>query len=368
MKKSISILLIMMLVLSMISGCSEKSTTPTKSTSSSTTGNDTGLIVYTQKTLDQYFHVALQKGLEGAVNKTGFKLEVANCNNDSALQNDQMINFLAKNPKAIISNPVDSDSLIDAIAKAKAQGIPVIGVDNPSSSGEVDCTITFDNEKAGFMAGDEIAKRLIAKYGEAKGRVVNVYGAMSSECWRLRKKGFDDAMKKYPKIEYIAVPGEGNHSKSQDAMTNAIAQYGTVDAVHCPSDAPGLGLVEALKTAGMWKKIGEKGHIIFVTIDGEPSALQNVIDGYYDMSIVEDAMAYGPIAIDLLNKYVFKGNKVPTSGEYINDAFYWKKTQFSKGPTGPYLIVPPYIIDKNNVNDPKHWAMVATGGNLNKEK
>jgi ABC-type sugar transport system substrate-binding protein len=160
---------------SLLMGCVKKTE------SGAVTDEGTGLIVYTQKTLDQYFHVALQANAENAVKSARYNFEAANCNFDSALQTDQMMNFLLKNPVAVIANPVDSDSLVDAIARAKDQGIPVVVVDNPSTSGNVDVTVTFDNEKCGYMAGTETAKRLIAKYGSAKGRVVNVYGAMSSE-------------------------------------------------------------------------------------------------------------------------------------------------------------------------------------------
>lgn len=75
--------------------------------------NGSDLIVYTQKTMNQYFHVALQEKVEEAVTAAGFRVEVANCNNDSTLQNDQFRNFISKNPKAIIANAVDSDALND---------------------------------------------------------------------------------------------------------------------------------------------------------------------------------------------------------------------------------------------------------------
>ena len=41
-------------------------------------GNESDLIVYTQKTMNQYFHVALQEKVEEAVTASGFKVEVTN--------------------------------------------------------------------------------------------------------------------------------------------------------------------------------------------------------------------------------------------------------------------------------------------------
>lgn len=317
-------------------------------------------IVYTQKTMDQFFHVALEQGVEKAVKKAGYDFEAANSNNDSTLQNNQMRNFIAKLPKAIVANAVDSDALNDVTDQVMAAGIPVIMVDNPASTARVDGTVAYDNYGNGYMAGKLVAEKLKEKFGSVKGRVVNVYGALSSESWRLRKDGFDAAMAEYPEIEYVQVPGEGEQMRSQDALTNVIAQYNKeIDAVTCPSDAPGLGCAEALKVAGMWHKIGEKGHVIFVTGDGEPDAVEGLMAGYYDGIVVEDAYAYGPMAVDLLVNYIFKGQTVPTSGVYTNEDFYWKKAGFSDSERGPVLMVPPYVMDASNMTSDAHWGIQA---------
>ena len=297
-------------------------------TESTSAGGESGLIVYTQKTMNQYFHVALQEKVEEAVLGAGYEVEVANCNNDSTLQNDQFRNFISKNPKAITA--------------------------------VVSGSVKFDNVECGRMAAERIVELLTEKYGAAQGRLVNVYGAMSSECWRLRKEGFDEVISQYPDIEYIEVPGEDDRAKSQEALTNVIAQYnGEIDAVHCPSDDPGLGCAEALQIAGLWYPVGDENHVILVTGDGEPDAVQYLKDGYYDAIIVEDAYAYGPIAMELLKEYVFQGETVPTSGTYTNEDYYWKTAEFMEGETGPILQIPPYAMDASNVNESGHWGAAA---------
>ncbi|GHT85536.1 sugar ABC transporter substrate-binding protein [Bacteroidia bacterium] len=358
MKKRISILLIAVMIIGM-TACGKASNNVDAATGTPA-ADSSNLIVYTQKTMNQYFHVALQEKVEEAVATAGYVSEVANCNNDSTLQNDQMKNFISKKPKAIIGNTVDSDALNDVVDAAVKAGIPVIMVDNPASTAVVDGTVQFDNFQCGKMAAEEIVAKLTEKYGSPKGRVVNVYGAMSSECWRLRKDGFDSVIKEYPDIEYIEVPGEGERAKSQEALTNVIAKYsGEIDAVHCPSDDPGLGCAEALRIANLWYPVGDEKHVIIVTGDGEPDAVKYLQDGYYDAIIVEDAYAYGPIAVDLLTQYIFKGEKVPTTGTYTNEAFYWKTAEFMDGPTGPILRVPPYALTSENVKEEGHWGVQA---------
>lgn len=361
MKKIISVIIVVFMMFSLAAcGGNGNSASANGSKGSGNNGDGKGLIMYTQKTMNQYFHVALQEKVEEAARAAGYKPEVANCNNDSTLQNDQLQNFISKKPKAIIANAVDSDALNDAVNAAVAAGIPVVMVDNPASTAVVDCSIKFDNYRCGQMAAETIVAALIEKNGSAKGRLVNVYGAMSSECWRLRKDGFDAVIKEYPEIEYIEVPGEGERSKSQEALTNVIAKYkGKIDAVHCPSDDPGLGCAEALQIAGMWYPLGDENHIIFVTGDGEPDAVRFLQDGYYDAIIVEDAYAYGPMAVDMLTQYIFKGEKVPVTGTYTNENFYWKTAEFMDSESGPVLQVPPYALTINNVNEDGHWGVAA---------
>lgn len=350
-KKQIYFLVVILLI-GFVVGCSSAKDTKK--------GGSSDLIVYTQKTMNEFFHVALQENAEKAALAAGYKFEAANCNNDTTLQNDQLHNFIAKRPAAIIANAVDSDAFNDATNAAMNAGIPVIMVDNPASTAVVSCTIAFDNYKCGYMAAELLVDALIAKNGSAKGRVVNVYGAMSSECWRLRKEGFDAYIKKHPDIEYIEVPGEGEQSRSQEALTNAIAQYdGDIDAVHSPSDSPALGCCEALKIADMWYPVGNPNHIIFVTCDGGPDAVELLLDGYYDSVVVEDACSYGPMAVEMLVNYIFKGEKVPTSGTFVKEDSYWKSAELTDSDRGPVVMIPPYVLDMTNVEDEGHWGVQA---------
>ncbi len=375
MKKKLLSLVAGIALISVLAGCGGGTTAPSASPATSPAagaqdpgtnpqpatndGGSKGVIAYAGKTLDHYFHTALHESIRYAAEAKGYTFEGAVANQDSAKQTDQFNNFISKTPTAILANPVDSASMVDVVAQAMNKDIPVAIVDTPLAGGNVIVTVAFDNKQAGVMAAEEIVKRLKEKYGSEKGTVVNAYGAMTSQAWMLRKEGFEEVMAKYPEINYVAVPGEGDMTKTQEGLTNAILQHKTVDAVHCPSDSPGRGLIEALKLANMWKKVGEEGHVIFVTIDGEPVAVDNIKEGYFDASIVQDALSYGPIAIELIEKYTLNGEKVPTTGIYENANYYWQKAQFTTNDSGAYVVVPPYVMDKSNVEDKRHWGTIA---------
>lgn len=319
-----------------------------------------GTITLAHKSLNYYAFVAMQEGAKAKTEEYGWEFEAAVADMDSGTQMNQVMNFIAKKPLAIISDPIDSEGLVTATDQAMEAGIPVGIFDTPLTAGEQTFTVAFDNYKAGEMAAQEIVNRLEEKYGEPKGIVLNAYGALESSAWRARKEGFDAVMEKYADITYLSMPGEGDMQKTQDAALNAIAEHGTIDAVHAPSDTPALGLYEALKQTDHLHKVGEEGHVIFVTIDAEPIALQRVEEGYYDATINQDCIAYGEITVEMLAEYTLQGKDIPTDFTYENDRYYWETAEIIAGETGPHMVIDPYVVDQSNVDDPRHWGHIAS--------
>lgn len=361
--KKTLILALSLVMLTMV-GCGKSTTEQVKTTDQAKTTEQSQpaankVIALSSKSLNYYAFVGMSEGVKRAAEKAGYTVKEAVAEFDSAKQNNQFLNFVAEKPVGIILNPTDSDGIISAMQKATDAKIPMAVFDNPTSGGKVDFTISFDNNKAGVMAAQEIIQRLKAKYGTEKGVVLNAYGAMTSSAWRARREGMTAEFKKYPNITYLEVPAEGDIVKTQNAALNAIAKYGDkLDAVHAPSDNPAMGLYEALKQSNMLKKVGEPGHVIFVTIDAEPIALQRITEGYYDATINQDCIAYGELTFKMLTEYSLQGKQVPL-GTYKDDNYYWKEAPVIQGPAGPQMVLSPYVIDKSNTNDPKHWANVA---------
>lgn len=315
-------------------------------------------VVFPHKSINYYFHIIVHESVKRAVEARGWKFQSVVADFDSDRQINQFINFIPMKPDAIISNPIDSDALVDVINKAADNEIPVCIVDTPTTGGNVTVTVSFDNFLAGKMAAEEIILRLKEKYGKARGTVFNAYGYLNSMAYRLRKKGFESVIKQYPNIRYISMPGEGDLAKTHDVFVKALEEYKEIDAVHCPSDTPARGIVEALKQIDRWKKINESEHIIFVTIDGDPAALKYISKGYYDASIVQDAISYGEIVGELLDNYILSAESI-TLSSYKNDKYYWEEAIIKNSASGLHVVIPPYVMDKSNYSDPRHWANIA---------
>lgn len=315
-------------------------------------------IAFVQKSLNTYFHRIVNASVQFYTLNEGWKYESAIADYDQIRQNQQMIDFCSKKPDVLITAPIDKETINPAIDTVNETGIPVMLVDTESTGGEVALTVNFDNYLAGKMAAREIVRLLTEKYQTPKGVVAHSYGMTGSSAYTFRKKGFEDEIARYPDIKCISGNMKGDAKTAREWLEGVLEDGKEIDAVHCSSDYPARGLAEALGEAGKWKKQGEPGHLIFVTIDGDPYAADQIQEGYYDASIVQDAVGYGKILITLLRDYLFQGKEIP-EGSYSLEGTYWEKFEVTKDERGLHAVVPPYLMNRENVRDERNWSYIA---------
>ncbi|MEM1129656.1 MAG: substrate-binding domain-containing protein [Pseudomonadota bacterium] len=318
------------------------------------------LLGFSNKSLDFYFFRIMEESAKRTTEALDWEFQATNASFDSTLQLQQWQSLMAKNPIALIGATVDSQAMVSAVRKANARNIPVGMIDSLANGGDVAASVSFDNNLGGVMAAQEVIDRLRRKYGgEAKGVVLNCYGSLQSEAWAARKVGFEEELGKHPGITLLSRPTEGLLNNMLSVTANTLSEYPDLDAVHAPSDTPGQGVVTALRQRGKWKKIDEEGHVIFVTIDGEPGGIQHLLSGHQDADVSQDAIGYGAIAIELIARYVIDGGGSVPLGMYENDAYFWEEGEIVDSVTGPRLIIPPFSILPENAADPRHWGNIA---------
>jgi ABC-type sugar transport system substrate-binding protein len=70
-------------------------------------------------------------------------------------------------------------------------------------------------------------------------------------------------------------------------------------------------IIQALKEAGKYKKIGEDGHVLLGGFDGDATAYQMLVDGYLDADGVQDVYFESEAAVQAVLD-LKSGNPVPT--------------------------------------------------------
>jgi ABC-type sugar transport system substrate-binding protein len=314
---------------------------------------------YSNKNLNFFFYRVLVEALRRSYKDHGYEFETTNAKGDASTQFNQWNSTILKQPAFLISNPIDTENLIPLTKKARDAGIPVGIIDTPLTGGEVNFTIAFDNKKGGELAGQKTVDLLKERYGRPKGKVLNLYGALSASVWRERKDGFEGAFKKYPDIQVISRPTETLQEKARAVAGATLSEFPDLDAIHAPTDSLTQSVLPAMRGAGRLVPIGDDKHIILTSIDGDPIALEWIRQEILDADVSQDPVAYCQICVDMLDKYSVKGKDVPL-GEYKNDKYVWEKAPVVKSEAGPRMVLPPYFIDAENADDPRQWANVVT--------
>ena len=321
------------------------------------------LASYANKSMAFFFFVALDEAVKRATQALGYDFQSTNPEFDAIVQTENFNSLLLKKPKMLISNPVSSEILAPVTAQYKEQGIPHAVVDSPLSVGHADITVAFDNFQGGADAAMKTVELLTAKYGEPKGKVLNAYGSLVPEAWRLRYEGWNSVFSDYPGIQNIGRPTQGSEENARALTEATLAEHPDLDAAHAPSDTLTRGIINAFDAAGKLVPKGEDGHIIVTSIDGEPMSLDWVREGLIDAEISQDPVAYAQIAVEMLDKYVMQGKPIPVGEMYENDKYYWEKAPIAEVPgiAGPVVMIPPYYIETPEVaNDPRQWGNVVT--------
>jgi ABC-type sugar transport system substrate-binding protein len=232
----------------------------------------------------------------------------------------------------------------------------------------------FDDFKSGELMAKEAVEWLQKKYGTTKGKtVIAVNGDLKQSGWKLRQDGFDWIKANHPEINYIAIQGGLTPEGWADVADACIAGAGSkVDAIISASDGPYLlGTISALAKYGKLYYQDDPKHIFVASIDGKPSTLQWLRQGYVDAvySQVPDAISYS--AWEVAKKYIVKDASYQSSPYKMPEipvpltvrqpeGTYWggkdkvmkiETVEYSKTPTGT---TPAPRVDKNNVNT---WAL-----------
>lgn len=322
-------------------------------------GGSAGTGVYANKGMDFFFFVMLSEAIQRRTEELGFRFSTTDAKQDSSQQFNDAKSLLTQKPAFLIVDTVDSGAWAPIATQTRQQGIPFGAVDSLVTEGELDFQVAFDNGGAGKLAAEETVRLLTERYGEPRGKVFNGYGALSSAAWNARKVEFEKELGKYPGIQLISRPTEGAETVARQVAGATLSEFPDLDAIHGPSDSITRGMITAMETAKRLKKVGEDGHIIVTTIDGEPQALDWFRQGIVDAPISQDPVAYGEICVDMLTEYAAKGKAVPL-GEYTNADYYWETSVVEQTPNGPVMTIPPYVINAENVDDPRQWANVVT--------
>ncbi len=275
MRKVLSLVLVLVLVLAMFAGCQPKEEPVAE-------GAKIGLVV---STLDNPFFVVLKEGAEAKAAGLGLDIVVMDSQNDPVKELANMEDLVTQGVDVILINPTDSDAVGNAIKAANTAGIPVITLDRGANSGEVVTHIASDNVSGGKMAGEFIVEIL-----GGKGKVVELEGIAGTSAARDRGQGFNEALEGTD-VEVIAKQvADFDRTKGLSVMENILQAQPEIDAVFAHNDEMALGAQKAVEGSGR--------DIMIVGFDATDDAVKAVEDGLMAATVAQQPAMIGSLGVE----------------------------------------------------------------------
>jgi ABC-type sugar transport system substrate-binding protein len=285
----------------LIQGCNPPADEKTSSNSPTSAVKPSGeagkklVVGFSQIGAESAWRTANTKSIQEEAAKRGIDLKFSDAQQKQENQIKAIKSFIAQKVDVIAFSPVVETGWLPVLKEAKAANIPVIVSDRRPDVPD-DLYVTFigsDFIQEGQRAGEWLAKKM-----NGKATIAELEGTPGSAPANDRKKGFEDAIAKFPGMKVVfSQTGEFTRAKGKE-VTEALLKSplgNQINALFAHNDDMALGAIQAIEEAG--KKPGKD--IIIVSIDGVHDAFVAMKDGKLNCT-VECNPLLGPPLFDAI--------------------------------------------------------------------
>lgn len=293
--------------------------------------------------------------MKAQLEDAGYTVDLQYANNNVATQISQLENMILGGVDVLVIASIDGSALGTVLETAKQEGIPVIAYDRLiMESDAVSYYATFDNYMVGTIQGEylEDALNLENRSADDPAYIEIFGGAPDDNNARYFFNGAWDVIKPYVKSGVVVVPSgqtefeqiatmNWSSANAQTRMDNLIAAHYSagqeLDAVLCANDSTALGVTNSLLGAGF-----EKDNFPVITgQDCDIANTKNIIAGYQSMSIFKDTRTLAAQVVEMVK--AIRNNEEP---EINNTSDYDNGTGII-----PTYLCEPVFADINNYKE-----------------
>ena len=251
--------------------------------------------------------------ITSVLKESNVKVTVLENDLDPVQVNQQVAQAVSQKPDLIMVEPADDKSLIGAIKKAKAAGVPVLYMDSPADAAIMDdiaLQVVADNYALGKFAGENIIEGLKAQ-GRTEANVIAITGSAGTAMVAERQRGFMEAMAKEPAYKVVEVqannwdPVESGRQAQQ--LFAKYASSGGIQGVRADADYMAIPILEAARQAGL--TLGGKDGVIVSGSTCSPEGIAAIKTGDMIGTATADPWTQGGASAEAAVKFL-SGEKV----------------------------------------------------------
>ncbi|MDP4209051.1 MAG: substrate-binding domain-containing protein [Bacteroidota bacterium] len=277
-------------------------------------------------------YVKEQKYFTDKIGELGGEAITAEAGADDKVQIKQASEMIEKGAKVLVLNAINVNTAAAIVREAKANKVSVIAYDRLVQNCDLDCFLSFDNEKVGKLMAEYLTKL------KPEGNYILLGGDKDDQNALLVKKGqlsvLDPFLKSGKiKIIYSTFIESWSGDNARHEMEKYLDLGGLIpDAILSSYDGLSTGTIEMLKE----QKI--TAPILFSGQDAELAACRNIVAGTQAMTVYKSVRNLAYKAAELSMKLAKK--------EKLTDV----STTVSNGKKDvPSVLLDPVAVDKSNL-------------------
>ena len=276
-KRIFTILMAVMMITLLLSGCKKTAGTPQDNTTKETEEakvkeaqeeaqeeEEAGLLLgYSCINLNNPYFQALEKAIETSIGED-VRIVSMGAENDASKQNQQIQEMIDMGVDAVFLCPVDWEEIESALEALKEAGIPVINLDTQVKNSDLtDAFIGSDNKNAGYVCGKDLKEKC------PDGGKILIFEDKGINSVNERITGFEQAISNAGFEVLNRADVNGEKQKAYEQMKEFLKQYSEINAVMCGTDEVALGVLQAVNETG-------RKDIYIYGADGCPQAKEEI--------------------------------------------------------------------------------------------
>lgn len=319
MKKRLSVILALVMILSVLAACGKSGGDSTPSGSSSPSGGQTAAdpaptdsaknIALVIKNETDPFWIDYINGLKDACDSFGFKYTLFSNQKETDVEDQQELlrTVLSQQFDLIVAAPLDSTAIAPFVLECNNAGTPLFIVDTAADKeacsqlgAKVDYFVTGED----FLGG-KIAAQMLVDALDGAGNIAILEGMSGSSTAAAIQDGHMEIFNQHPDIK-ILVSDTANWARSEgyDKTTNFLAAYPDLDGIIAANDEMAQGAIQAIEAAG------KTGDITVVTLNYTQDCIDTMESGQLYGTVDKGPYRQGYQAITRAND-LFNGVDIP---------------------------------------------------------
>lgn len=281
MKKILSLVLSVTIMLGLLSGCGKKDG------DANSAGKEKKVVLgFASSSFSDKWQTYLNDAAKAKGEEMGAKMIFTDGKNDPATQLANVENFIIEGVDAIIIVMVDTSAPGPIVRACKEAGIPLIAVNRNFEGADV---FVGSNE---VMAG-ELQMEYVLEKLHGKGNVAILQGTPGFESALKRTEGNEKDLKSNPDMKIVFKDtGLWDRAKGMEVAENWLESGEKIDAILANNDEMAIGAIRALTAAN------KNDQVIVGGVDGTIDALKYVKDGTLGVTVFQNPFAQGDLGVE----------------------------------------------------------------------